>query len=304
MAVTIDCDPSLKEMALDDYIDWVHANVKSEDAESVKESAPMLSALAHNRHMLIDAICDSLKRSATSLQEENFYTGVVFVLYDSARDRDIRRRKAGFAVRMVVWRAPRLWAGDLRIDNKVQSYDLAHDHNFDFLTVGYHGPGYRTDIYEYDASKVEGYIGEHIDLNFLEHTALPTGKVMFYRKNADIHTQKSPEQTSISLNLLLPADAVGRRKVTHQYKFDLEDQCIAGYLSGPVNNGVSLLELAEAMGDENTGDVIAHIARNSPHPRIRAAAYKAYAKILPSERELIKAQLLNDPSSVVRHVEI
>ena len=38
-------------------------------------------------------------------------------------------------------------------------YGLPHDHNFDFLTVGYFGPGYWSDYYEYDFEAVAGVLG-------------------------------------------------------------------------------------------------------------------------------------------------
>ena len=39
-------------------------------------------------------------------------------------------------------------------------YHIPHDHNFSFLTVGYIGPGYWSDYYEYDHDSVLGAPGE------------------------------------------------------------------------------------------------------------------------------------------------
>ncbi len=36
-------------------------------------------------------------------------------------------------------------------------YGLPHDHNFSFLTVGYLGPGYWSEYYEYDYAAVTGF---------------------------------------------------------------------------------------------------------------------------------------------------
>jgi len=43
-------------------------------------------------------------------------------------------------------------------------YDICHDHNFDILTIGYAGPGYKARTYEYSLQGVEGVLGEEIDL--------------------------------------------------------------------------------------------------------------------------------------------
>jgi hypothetical protein len=78
------------------------------------------------------------------------------------------------------------------------------------MTVGFFGPGYETTIYEYDSSKVTGFVGESVDLRFLETTQLPPGKVMLYRPHADVHAQYPPSELSISLNLMV-RDATEKR---------------------------------------------------------------------------------------------
>lgn len=41
-------------------------------------------------------------------------------------------------------------------------YGLPHDHNFDFLTLGYFGPGYWSDYYEVDYEAITGWRGEPV----------------------------------------------------------------------------------------------------------------------------------------------
>ena len=55
-------------------------------------------------------------------------------------------------------------------------YGVPHDHNFSFLTVGYLGPGYWSDYYEYDYGEVVGYPGEEVDLRFVEKSRLDAGQ--------------------------------------------------------------------------------------------------------------------------------
>src|SRR3546814_33924 len=68
-------------------------------------------------------------------------------------------------------------------------YGKAHDHNFSFLTVGYMGPGYWSEYYEYDYANVAGYVGEKVNLRYIEKSKLDEGKVMLYRIHRDVHLQ-------------------------------------------------------------------------------------------------------------------
>ena len=98
------------------------------------------------------------------------------------------------------------------------SYNIAHDHNFSFLTVGYLGPGYETDIYEYDYDSVEGYVGEKVEMQFLEKVRFAAGMAMYYRASRDLHIQHPPSEMTIPLNLLIQPPEVRLRE---QYEFDL-----------------------------------------------------------------------------------
>ena len=81
-------------------------------------------------------------------------------------------------------------------------YGLPHDHNFSFLTVGYFGPGYESDYYEYDHAESIGYRGERAALRFIERSALVEGKLMLYRAHVDVHAQLPREIMSVSLNVM------------------------------------------------------------------------------------------------------
>ena len=53
-----------------------------------------------------------------------------------------------------------------------------HDHNFEFLTIGYHGPGYRSDHYEVDPQTIVGVVGEKVVLTPKGSSTLAPGQVM------------------------------------------------------------------------------------------------------------------------------
>ena len=98
-------------------------------------------------------------------------------------------------------------------------YGVPHDHNFSFLTVGYLGPGYWSDYYEYDYGAVVGYPGESVDLRFVEKSRLEEGKVMLYRAHRDIHLQLPADAMSVSLNIV---ETSHNSVFRDQYQFDLE----------------------------------------------------------------------------------
>ena len=81
-------------------------------------------------------------------------------------------------------------------------YGLAHDHNFDFLTFGYFGPGYVSDYWEYDHEAVAGAIGETAGLRYIGRQRLKPGKLMHYRAHRDVHSQLPPPALSVSLNVM------------------------------------------------------------------------------------------------------
>lgn len=107
---------------------------------------------------------------------------------------------------------------------------LPHDHNFDFLTLGYFGPGYWSDYYEYDYGEVTGWRGEAVpSLRRIERSRLEQGKLMLYRAHIDVHAQYAADALSVSLNIMHTTGAQGW---LDQYRFDLERRR-SGRLSRP-----------------------------------------------------------------------
>lgn len=150
---------------------------------------------------------------------------------------------------------------------------LPHDHNFSFLTLGYFGPGYWSDYYEYDYEAVAGARGETVpSLRFIERSRLEEGKMMLYRAHVDVHAQLPADSLSVSLNFMHVAGAQGW---FDQYRFDLERGEIAGVLAtGPSE---VFLRLAVALGGEEGLDLAHAFADRHPSDRMRLAAFEALA---------------------------
>lgn len=268
---------------IDDYVDYIASSVDITDSDSVLASAGALRALANNRSFLTRRVNEELA-DWTTFQQQNRYTAQILTL--AVRD--------GFLVRANIWAPPtggREWEQDLL------SYEVPHDHNFSFLTVGYLGSGYRTKIWEYDPGRVTGYPGERVDLTFLEHTSLPVGKVMYYRASRDVHSQEHPSELSVSLNLMLngPEAMWGS-----QYFFDTEASTITSFTQNPTGRRVMLCDLAGWVGDGRTVNLLENLAGQHPAPRIRWSAYSALLTLENDDQQDILAVAMTDEHRYVR----
>ncbi len=208
--------------------------------EAAIEYADRLKALCNNRQFFASYLNQQLL-DLNQFQIDNDFKPPTFVLHFGSY----------YAIRCVVW----LPKEELAAEELLSYYD-GHDHNFDFLTCGFYGSGYRTVIYQYDNDKVAGYIGEKVDLEFLEDTGFPEGKLMYYHASKDVHTQYPPDELSISTNLILPRQ--GKPKL--QYFFDIEKQTIIGHVN-ELSQRIPILKTVAALGDENSVDLLLRIAQ-------------------------------------------
>ena len=148
-------------------------------------------------------------------------------------------------------------------------YGIPHDHNFSFLTVGYLGPGYWSEYYEYDYEGAAGVPGEKVDLRFVEKSRLEPGKVMLYRAHRDIHNQLPADDMSVSINIMEASPSLPFRD---QYRFDVKKCEIVGILNRTATE--ALLALAADHGGGNGRDLVERFAARPPerpHP-LRGAA--------------------------------
>ena len=154
-------------------------------------------------------------------------------------------------------------------------YGLPHDHNFDFLTLGYFGPGYASYYWEYDFAAVAGAVGEPAGLRFVGRERLEPGKLMHYRAHRDVHSQLAPDSLSVSLNVMHAGAAQGW---LDQYRFDVERNTIAGVL-GP-GASEAFLRIAVGLGGQEALDLADRFARTHPSDRMRLTALEAQAGVL------------------------
>jgi hypothetical protein len=270
-------------VSIGEFIEYVTRQVDLRDFDSIAAAAPMLRGLANDRRLVIDR----LNQQVSKLFRSESVASAQVIFLGEGKD---------FFLRANIW--PSL--ADLasgRVYQDQFSYDLAHDHNYSFMTVGYHGPGYTTELYEYDNDRVVGRVGEPVELQFLERVHFRTGMVMLYEASRDVHTQFPPEDMSITLNFMISTPEV---RLRDQYFFDLQRRVLMDYpreLDG--SRRISVIRMAGDVGDANTIQLLNDLALSHPCRRTRLAAFEGMAKLAPERAVTIWELACNDPEALV-----
>lgn len=237
-----------------------------DDPASTAAAAGWLRRLANNRDFLGDLLVERLTGHGGEAIDSGYGPQAIVL----SRPKD-NRRGAAF-LRAAIWPSPR--------DHVFKTsgaasfvYGAPHDHNFDFLTVGYCGPGYVSDYYEYDYEAVAGYPGEDAALRFIERSTLSPGKLMLYRRHVDVHSQLPPERLSVSVNVMRvdPAQAW-----FDQYGFDLASGTVTRWLNPLASE--AFLRVAVASGAPRAQDYAAWVGTRHPSERLRLASFEARAQ--------------------------
>lgn len=245
---------------LADVIGWCRSDAFDPTCrDSLADAAPVLAALGNNRSFLADLAIASLKDACREQTLANGYSPQVMML--SPPD-------GRFFMRANIWPSP----DDAMLRETGPAayfYHRPHDHAFDFLTIGYAGPGYWSDYYEYDGH-VEGLVGEPVSLRLIERSRLSPGRMLLYRANCDLHDQHPPDALSVSVNIMPMTAAQAWRR---QYFFDLSAGRIESCAT--VTAAELLLPLSVRFGGGNGRDLAENMAATHADPRLRLAAWKA-----------------------------
>lgn len=287
MAVDLGAQPAVAVVEFDEFVarlDETGVDLGTDDG--VHRAAAALAALAGNREFLVDRAIMELKDNCIRQQDDNRYSAQVLMLH---------RVVGRYFVRANFW--PSL------DDPVVQAsgtehyfYHVPHDHNFDFVTVGYSGPGYRSRWFEYDHAAVSGYVGERAGLRPVEQGALTQGRLLHYRAHVDVHDQIPPQALSISINIVPESTMAVWR---NQYFFDVDADCITGLPT--ISQAEVALRIAAAFSD-NGRDVVEQMALHHPADRVRWRAWRAMigSERSASARRMHAQAALMDRSPLVR----
>lgn len=256
------------------------------DEERLATFGPLLARLARNRDFLADHAVAELKARHRIDSTIGGYGAQVLML---------RPANGRYVLRANFWPAEQ--DAVVRASGTAPFfYHHAHDHNFSFLTVGYAGPGYWSDYYEYDVERVVGVPGEKVDLRFVEHARLDPGKVLLYRARRDVHVQLPPDAFSVSLNILA---ADPRQVWRDQFRFDIAAGTIAETLTTAPSE--ALVALAVHCGGGDGRDLAHAFAAHHPSPRMRVTAFAALASAEPDRatRRAMLERAADDPDRTV-----
>jgi hypothetical protein len=255
------------------------------DEASIHRCAALLAGLQRNRSFLADHLIAALQSDTNDPQPTSRYSAQVILLHRSPR---------GWYLRANIWPA----ATDAAYASSgaaAFSYGVAHDHNFNFLTIGYFGPGYVSDHWEVDPEAIDGRHAEPLDLTFIGRSTLGEGQMHLYRAHRDLHCQLPPASLSVSLNIMDESDHVPWRD---QYIVDLNSRTIA---SRPTTTSAELLLRAAIHLSPEARDLADHFATTHPVPRVRANAIAALAAVAEGEsRAAVLERGMRDGDARVR----
>ena len=239
------------------------------EEDSLAHAAQQLRRLGNDRTFLGDMILAELAERHREEPVEQSYGPQVIMLS--------RPGEGDFFLRANLWPSP--YEHMMRASGGTTFvYGLPHDHNFSFLTLGYFGPGYWSDYYEYDYEAVTGWRGEPVDLRFVGRSRLEEGKLMLYRAHRDVHRQLPADALSVSLNVMHTSGAQGW---LDQYRFDLEERKVGAILGHGASE--AFIRIAVGLGGEEARDLAERFGQAHPSDRMRLAAWDALASVETEE---------------------
>ncbi len=249
---------------LEECIDALRATgFDPRDEECLDHAALWLRRLGNNRTFLGDLLAAELAEDHREDSGDDTYGPQAIVLS--------RPGESYFFLRANIW--PSADEHALRASGGgVFAYGMPHDHNFDFLTLGYFGPGYWSNHYLYDHAAVAGWSGEKVALRFAGRSRLELGMIQLYRAHHDVHDQAPPDALSVSLNIMHTGGAQGW---LDQYTFDLDNGRIKRILS--TGSSEAFVHIAVGLGSEEALDLAQAFARGHPSDRMRLACWQALA---------------------------
>lgn len=262
-------DAVARVMELEEYREFVDHNVDFLDYDSVCETAWALKALANNRTFLSREV-NTHVISYLNGREFKGHTA------NSINFHNCRE----YGIRANVWLP--LSQDPVRRQHEATffGYSGYHDHNFHLVTAGYFGPGYDSDLYEYERGEMSGQVGASVQLDPKGRVRLATGDVITYKAFSDIHAQEPPTDISVSLNLRVhPPELVDQRL----FFFDIEQHAILSPVSNGEERFASYLRMARYLADENTIEPLLALARHSTAVAVRESAREQLCLLLPHD---------------------
>lgn len=263
------------------------------DEVSLSHAANWLQRLGNDRTFLGDVLVDLLAGLApVPADAEGLAAGgpqTVMLVPPGRGD---------FLIRARIWPSPRDAA--YRASGAAAcGYGEAQDFAGDMLSLGYFGPGYLGEDYEYDPAAMIGHVGERVDLRLVGRGPLDEGRLIHYRARRDVLMRQPPEALSVSVDLVHVDPAQGWAS---RHTFDVARGEITELLGhGPSE---SFLRVAVALGGDEAEDLAMRFGKEHPSDRMRLVAWQALAARAddPSARDAVWAAAERAGSRLVAEV--
>ncbi|SFF83322.1 hypothetical protein SAMN05518801_10273 [Novosphingobium sp. CF614] len=247
------------------------------EEESLSHAANWLKRLGNNTRFLGDALVDMLAGRGPAAMDAPMMQasgGNRIMLAPPGRGK--------FIISAEIW--PSIDEHALRASGpEAVGYGIVRDHNFDFLTLGYFGPGIAVDDYEYDYQSVTGWRGEPVMLRPLGRSRLEPGRLVHYRAHHDILCLHPPE--SLSATLTLSHTHAVHGWLDH-YVFERRKGSAGAFrVAEALGHGPSetFLRIAVALGGEEASDLARQFGRHHPSDRMRLTAWRALAGVAAND---------------------
>lgn len=223
--------------------------------EFIDDCAIFLGQLANNENLL-----EQLLSNITSAEQlDKVFSAPQSFMLGMGTD---------YYLRVNVW-LPEFQHAHSKYENAIYAYDLAHNHDFHLLTVGYFGNGYVTDLYEISNEDAVKTPGQEIQLTNHLREQLSKGKVIYFKPYNDVHVQHHPSNLSISINLIFINDD----RPLEQLLFNVKTSKIEEYLELSVQARCkTAIDIASLIGNQDTLHLLRDLSEQHPHHRVRNAA--------------------------------
>jgi hypothetical protein len=240
MAIVVQSDAQTP-VSFDEFLDYLHAHLNVRDRDSLLSASEMLIRLSRNSAFLAEHLCRIL---GAGLDDGFRRASRIFKL---AEGKD-------FIIRALVWEpVPK------GIHGSQFFYHIAHDHDFDFLTVCCLGPGLSSEVYQYDNTQIQGEKGESVSIEYQGRVTLQPGKAALFEGGKDIHIQLPPDELCITLNIMGP-----KHVERSPFWFDVEQKRIVDWVDHTQNVQSLLLNASRVLNDSSTVANLERIQATNP----------------------------------------
>jgi hypothetical protein len=245
------------------------SSIDPTDSSFLQLAANVLRGLYNNRALFDSVVSGALAGNEAALKA--FYTPQSMILGSGT----FRGGATTFVLRANMWFPKSRASLDQELEDRVFSVGNCHNHNFSFLTIGYLGPGYRTDLYRCEPSSIVGVPDEPATLISLGSTTLAPGSVLYFEKHKDVHIQRHPEALSVSINILVDEADVDW---TPQYEFSPIASTVTSTIYSKSMRQASLAILAAEFGAEKAARLLWERLSRSPMWQHRHSAGRGLLK--------------------------